>query len=146
MANRLAAGPVLAAVLARLRADSTLADLVTDSPGGGTGVYEEVGLPGAPLDYLVVGGASETPANTCGHGWGAAVLLVLRAVARTPAAARAIVSRAVALLDDPAVALVVDGYPSVTSELVSAGPTYAEGQRGETIHHAPATVRVTVHL
>jgi hypothetical protein len=33
MANRLAAGPVLAAVLARLRADSTLADLVTDRPG-----------------------------------------------------------------------------------------------------------------
>jgi hypothetical protein len=146
MANQLAAEPVLAAVLARLRADATLGALVEDSPGGGTGVYEEIALTGAPLDYLVVGGASETPANTCGHGWGAAVVLVLRAVARTPAAARAIVSRAIALLDDPDVALVVDGYPDVTSELVSAGPTYPEGQRGETIHHAPATVRVTVHL
>lgn len=149
MPNVLAGQAVVAAVLETLRADVVLAALVSDAPGGGPAIYEELAPESAPWDYLVVTAPSETPANTLGRGFGAAVLVYLRAVSRKARTAQAIASRAVALLDAPDTALAVSAYGSpaarAASELVSAGPGYPEEIRGEAIHHYPAVVRVTVH-
>lgn len=149
MSNRLATPAVVEAVIAALQADAALAALLSVTPGGGSptvpAVYEGLAPQGAPYDYLTVTDGGETPANTQGRGWGAAVLIYLRATSRSATTARAIVSRAVAILDAPDTALTVDGYTSVVSELVSGGPGFTEEVRGEVIRHAPAVIRVTVH-
>jgi hypothetical protein len=146
MANQLAAPLVTAAVLALLRADVTMRALVSKSPtDNGAAVYEGVAPSGAPYDYLVIEPAPlETPANAMGRCWGAAVLVYLRAVSRKSATAQRIISRAIALLDYPTAPLVVAGYSSAMSELVTAGPGYPEEVRGEIIRHYPAVIRVTV--
>lgn len=148
-ANRLATDAVIAAVIAALRADGTLAALLSVQPGGGSpavpAVYDGLAPQAAPYDYLVVTDGGETPANTLGRGWGAASLVYLRATSRRAATARALASRAVAVLDAPETALAVAGYASAVSELVTGGPAYDEEVRGEVIWHHPAAVRVTVH-
>lgn len=148
-ANRLATPAVVAAVIAALKADATVIARLSTAPGGGSppepAVYERLAPQGAPYDYLVVSDGGETPANTMGRGWGAAVLVYLRATSRSPATAKAIASAAVGLFDAPTTKLSVAGYTAALSEFVSGGPAYDEEVRGEVIHHHPAVVRVTVH-
>jgi hypothetical protein len=144
-ANQLAAPAVVASVITLLKADPTLAALLSVSPvDGGAAVYEGVAPQGAPYDYLIVADGGEVPANALRRGWGAAVLVYLRGVSRQMATAKAIVSRAVALLDYPETPFTVTGYVSAVGELVSGGPGYPEEVRGELIHHHPAVVRATV--
>lgn len=137
---------VVDAVIAALKADATVVGLTAASPVDGTaGVYEEAAPEEAGYDYMVVNQAGAVPANTCGRGWGWAVLVYVRATCRTRAAAKSLASRAIALLDYPATPLVAGGYETVLSETVSDGPGYPEPERGDTIHHHPVAIRVTVH-
>lgn len=145
-ANQLAAPLVGPAVLALLRADATLAGLLSVSPvDGGSAVYESLAPQGAAWEYVVIDPPAEMPANTLGRGWGASVVVALRAVSRRAATAQAIMSRIVALLDVPTTPLVVTGYPSVLCEFSEGGPGYREEVKGEIVHHYPALIRVTVH-
>jgi hypothetical protein len=147
VANASPIEPVVAAVIALARADATLIGLCPETIGstGEAAVYEELAPERAGYPYLVVTDAGAVPNNTIGRGWGWDVLVYFRATARKRATAKSVGSRVIALFDAPETALVVAGWDTALSEIVTDGPGYPEALDGDTVHHYPVAVRVTVH-
>lgn len=149
MPSTIASGLVLTAILAVLRADSTLTGLVADAPTayGGKGIYPSAPQ-GAARPFLVVFPEGERPFDTMGSPaalkWGGMVGIGFKAVCEfTPTAGLSVLSRTKTVLDGQA--LSVSGFGSVVCAWEQMHPPYSELIGGQVVWHLPASMTVTLH-
>lgn len=152
MAAPFAIPPILAAIVARLKADTALGALLPSVPSGfGTGesIYGENAVPpGALFPYVTVGAPTEVPFNTMGDAdaGGSNCTIQVKAFSKKPAddEAYAIGSVVKELLD--AVTLTVAGYGSVDCQFETVPDVFAEAIAGlGVVRQLPMIFRVYVH-
>jgi hypothetical protein len=149
MPSTLALAPVMAAVIAKLVADTTLtATLSVSKTFGGPGIYNAVPQ-GEIRPYLVVDGGTEVPFNTLGLAtaakWGSTTTLQVKHVGdlQSDWPGWVALSRVKTILDGQP--LTVPGFASVIVEWDSVQPSFTETVGSTLVRHVPGIVRVSVH-
>lgn len=160
MGATLAAPVVIAAIRARLVADTTLVALLATAPsglGGGPAMYTDGDAPqqsgtvsvAAMYPQVLLSVPSEVPFNTMGDSdapkWGSSVLAGVKVitVARNHDSGWSILNQIVARLNGQP--LTVTGYGSASIEIDGIPPPYPEVVAGLTYRHFPSLWRIHVH-